>query len=57
MQLQNYAQGEWIAGAGKRSELLDASTDDLIATTSSGGLDFGAMLTYAARSVVLPCAR
>ena len=57
MQLQNYAQGEWIAGTGKRSELLDASTDDLIATTSSGGLDFGAMLTYAARSVVLPCAR
>ena len=56
MQLQNYAQGEWIAGTGKRSELLDASTDDLIATTS-GGLDFGAMLTYAARSVVLPCAR
>ena len=53
MQLENYSQGNWIKGAGKQSELLDASTDDLIATTSSGGLDFGAMLTYA-REVGVP---
>ncbi len=47
MQLHNYAHGQWIAGTGKLAELHDASTGELIATTSSGGLNFGAMLTYA----------
>ena len=47
MQLQNYASGQWIAGSGKQSNLLDAITDDLIGTTSSGGLDFAHMLHYA----------
>jgi hypothetical protein len=47
MQLQNYAAGQWVAGSGKQAELLDASTGELIATTSSGGLDFAAMLHYA----------
>ncbi len=37
MQLQNYASGQWVAGTGKQAELLDASTGDLIGTTSSGG--------------------
>lgn len=47
MQLQNYACGEWIAGSGKQAELLDASTGELVATTSSNGLDFAHMLHYA----------
>lgn len=47
MQLHNYIAGQWVAGTGKQAELLDASTGELIATTSSGGLDFGAMLHYA----------
>ncbi len=47
MQLKNYAAGQWVAGSGKQAELVDASTGELIATTSSGGLDFGAMLHYA----------
>ena len=47
MQLDNYAQGQWIKGTGKQTDLVDSITDELIATTSSGGLDFGAMLTYA----------
>jgi oxepin-CoA hydrolase/3-oxo-5,6-dehydrosuberyl-CoA semialdehyde dehydrogenase len=47
MQLENYACGEWVAGSGKQAELVDASTCELIATTSSTDLDFGAMLTYA----------
>ena len=46
MQLHNYAHGQWIKGSGKQSELFDASTGELVATTSSGGLDFGAMLKY-----------
>ena len=45
-QLQNYTCGTWVAGSGKQSELVDASTGELIATTSSGGLDFAAMLKY-----------
>ena len=47
MQLKNYAAGQWVAGSGKQAELIDAITGELIGTTSSGGLDFGAMLTYA----------
>jgi hypothetical protein len=43
MQLHNYIAGQWVAGTGKQAELLDASTGELIAT-SSGGLDFGEML-------------
>ena len=47
MQLENYIAGTWVKGSGKQTELTDASTGELIATTSSGGLDFGAMLNYA----------
>ncbi len=47
MQLTNYACGQWIAGTGKQAELTDAITGEPIATTSSGGLDFGAMLHQA----------
>ena len=36
MQLQNYASGQWVAGSGKQSDLIDAITGDLIGTTSSG---------------------
>ena len=46
MQLHNYIAGQWVAGSGKQADLLDAITGELIATTSSGGLDFGAMLKY-----------
>ncbi|MBS1569740.1 MAG: phenylacetic acid degradation bifunctional protein PaaZ [Bacteroidetes bacterium] len=46
MQLQNYIAGQWVAGTGTQTELTDAITGELIATTSSGGLDFGAMLKY-----------
>lgn len=44
-QLENYTAGTWAKGSGKRAELHDASTVELIATTSSRGLDFGAMPT------------
>ena len=30
MQLQNYASGQWIAGSGKQSDLIDAITGDLL---------------------------
>ncbi|MEO7082575.1 MAG: hypothetical protein ABIY71_13675 [Flavobacteriales bacterium] len=49
MQLHNYIAGQWIAGTWKQVELHDASTGELVATSSSSsdGVDFGAMLTYA----------
>ncbi|MEN9347790.1 MAG: phenylacetic acid degradation bifunctional protein PaaZ [Bacteroidota bacterium] len=47
MKLQNYAQGEWIQGAGNGKELFDAINGELITTASSDGLDFAGMLHYA----------
>ncbi len=45
--LQNYALGQWISGAKNHKTLFDAVTGDSIATASSDGLDFEAMLQYA----------
>lgn len=41
MQLHNYAHGQWIAGTGKQTDLIDSISDELIATTFSCGHDFG----------------
>ena len=49
-QLQNYACGQWVAGADKGQELFNAITGNVVATTSSKGLDFAKMCEYA-RSV------
>ncbi|MGH6951493.1 MAG: phenylacetic acid degradation bifunctional protein PaaZ [Vitreimonas sp.] len=45
--LQNYAEGRWIAGSGGMAELRSAVTGDVVALTSSQGLDFAAMLKFA----------
>ena len=45
--LQNYALGQWISGEGNGQELYNAINGDLIATTSSKGLDFAKMCEYA----------
>ena len=47
MKLQNYAQGKWITGEGKEKALYNAITGEQIATASSEGLDFAAMMDYA----------
>lgn len=49
-QLHNYACGQWVAGAEKGQELYNAITGEVIAATSSKGLDFARMCEYA-RSV------
>lgn len=46
LQLQNFAQGKWVTGAGKGTELFDAVTDELVAVADSTGLDHAAMLDY-----------
>ncbi|MGE0561135.1 MAG: phenylacetic acid degradation bifunctional protein PaaZ [Flavobacteriales bacterium] len=47
MKLQNYAQGKWVEGTGKDKALFNAITGEQIATASSEGLDFVAMMDYA----------
>ncbi len=50
MQLQSYSAGRWVSGSGQATLLRDASTGEVIATATSEGLDFAAMLEHA-RSV------
>jgi oxepin-CoA hydrolase/3-oxo-5,6-dehydrosuberyl-CoA semialdehyde dehydrogenase len=45
--LQNYAEGNWVAGSGGLAELRSAVNGDVVALTSSQGLDFSAMLRFA----------
>lgn len=45
--LQNYAEGHWVAGSGGLAELRSAINGDVVALTSSQGLDFGAMARFA----------
>ncbi|MEO8177157.1 MAG: phenylacetic acid degradation bifunctional protein PaaZ [Sphingomicrobium sp.] len=55
-QLLNYTRDAWLAGDGKLAELNSAIDGSAVATTGSGGVDFGAMLTHA-RSVGGPALR
>lgn len=45
--LHNYALGQWVAGSGKEKPLYDAVTGEIVATASSAGLDFAAMMHHA----------
>jgi oxepin-CoA hydrolase/3-oxo-5,6-dehydrosuberyl-CoA semialdehyde dehydrogenase len=45
--LQNFAEDRWIAGSGSLAELRSAVNGDVVALTSSQGLDFAAMLRFA----------
>ena len=54
--LMNYAQGEWVEGTGKTTELFHAVTGERIGEAGSGGLDFKAMAEYA-RTVGGPAMR
>ncbi|MBN8605343.1 MAG: phenylacetic acid degradation bifunctional protein PaaZ [Caulobacterales bacterium] len=45
--LQNYAEGRWVAGSGDLAELRSAIDGEVVALTSSQGLDFGAMARFA----------
>jgi oxepin-CoA hydrolase/3-oxo-5,6-dehydrosuberyl-CoA semialdehyde dehydrogenase len=45
--LKSYAQGEWVEGTGKFTDLVHAVTGEKIAEASSEGLDFKGMLDHA----------
>lgn len=47
MKLQNYASGKWITGEGDGQPLFNAITGEQVASASSKGLDFSAMMDYA----------
>lgn len=47
--LENYVCGEWVAGTGKTTDLFHAVTGDKIAETSTGGIDFKAVVEHARR--------
>lgn len=54
--LLSYARGEWVAGAGRATDLIHAVTGEKIGEASSDGLDFGGMVEYA-RTVGGPALR
>jgi len=45
--LKNYAEDRWVAGSGELAELRSAVTGDVVALTSSRGLDFARMARFA----------
>jgi oxepin-CoA hydrolase/3-oxo-5,6-dehydrosuberyl-CoA semialdehyde dehydrogenase len=47
MQLESYVCGRWQRGADEGIALRDASTGEVIAEASSGGIDFAAVLSHA----------
>ena len=49
MQLESFIAGRWQGGAGSAATLRDATTGEVIASASSEGLDFAAMLDHARR--------
>ncbi len=55
-QLHNYITGKWITGDGEGQALYNAVTGENIASTSTKGIDFNAVLHYA-RTVGNPALR
>ncbi|HIA12203.1 MAG TPA: phenylacetic acid degradation bifunctional protein PaaZ [Flavobacteriales bacterium] len=47
MKLKNYTLGKWVEGSGDGTPLFNAVNGEQIATATSNGLDFKAMLEYA----------
>lgn len=47
MKLKNYACGQWVEGQGEGTPLYNAITGELVATATSKGLYFKAMMEYA----------
>src|SRR6516225_1411521 len=45
--LKSYVSGEWRAGTGKQSELVNPSTEEVLAQTSTAGLDLLGAVRFA----------
>ncbi len=46
-ELTSFVSGTWISGKGKPAELVNPATEEVLATTSTEGIDFGAALAFA----------
>jgi len=46
MRLQSYAQGQWVTGTGRATDLFHAVTGEKVGEATSEGLDFKGMLEY-----------
>ena len=46
-QLESYVGGNWQAGTGDPTELLNPASEDVLAYTSTAGIDFAATLDFA----------
>jgi len=53
MNLQSYVCGHWQSGSGQGVAMRDATTGEPVATASSAGIDFAAVLATPARWAVL----
>src|ERR1700736_536573 len=47
MNLQSYVGGHWHSGGGRGVAMRDATTGEVVATASSAGIDFAAVLAHA----------
>ena len=47
LELGSYVEGKWVKGKGKGAELVNPATEEVLATTSTEGVDFGAALAFA----------
>lgn len=47
IELKSFVAGRWETGKGKRAELVNPSTEEVVATASTEGIDFGAALGFA----------
>ena len=45
--LENFVEGNWVTGDGDGQELYDAVTAEPVASATTQGLDFKAMIDYA----------
>jgi oxepin-CoA hydrolase/3-oxo-5,6-dehydrosuberyl-CoA semialdehyde dehydrogenase len=46
-ELRSYVYGEWVKGTGKAATLVNPATEEVLATTSTEGIDFGKALDFA----------
>src|SRR5438067_8706086 len=47
IELASYVGGKWVKGGGKPATLVNPATEEVLATTSTEGIDFGGALAYA----------
>ncbi|MBX3186988.1 MAG: 3,4-dehydroadipyl-CoA semialdehyde dehydrogenase [Labilithrix sp.] len=46
-ELGSFVCGKWVKGTGKPAELVNPATEEVLASTSTEGIDFGATLAFA----------